>query len=330
MSKTVDYLHAARTKTKGGIPFRLMPGTTMESDGDREIKATEIYLMRVSDLGAFHAESFPPARLQTPIGTMAPFRRHMPGAPFLLTKRLTVKSQADDLPVDPLAAWHPNNGSLAFSIAEHDKTFDDLCLVTIEYETTTHDVDADPSDPITFLERSMTAGGRFLQIPPHNTQFRNDDVFGKSDDIVPSSGGSTAANAIRDNPDQQQSISLVQPTVEHNLKLRRVTKLNFDNINANLGRVNSRTARVLYDAPPETCLFAGYSARQSVEWDGASTITRPWEIDFRFSQAMTIDKGRTYGWNHAYQPHRGRWVRIFRRGQTALYETFDIDQFFSG
>lgn len=320
-----DYLEGAKTKTAGGIQYRLMPGSTVDAS-DEETTASETYLMRAKDVAAFYFESLPPPIVFLNLGGFLPLRRRMPGAPFLITKKINVKGHTDDLPFDPMRAWHPSNdGSGAFSSSEYDKTFNDLCLVTIEYSTSlrSNDEDVDPFDPTTFLERSMTAGGQVLSIPPHNTKVQARDV----NNVIDDNAAYGKVGAEEDNRDQQHSVLKVIPTVEHNLKWKFVPNPNFDTIFSALGKVNDRTSRVLHNAARETCLFVGVSAQQSFVWNGASSTAQPWSIDFRFSQRIVREGGRTYGWNHIYIPHKGRWGKVSRGGRP-LHESFNVDRFF--
>lgn len=308
-----DLLANTPLKTAGGIPYRLQAGYPTINAEEDSTTATEVYLIRASDAEAFYAESMPPPGILFKTNFLPP-RRRMPGSDWLVTKSLSFKPHDETFPWDPFGVY-----SGSFSNAS--KTFEQYCLVTIEYEASLEagDNERNTEDPVTFLERTITAGGQFLAIPSNKTRVVDGDV-----NATEGSGFGSSQN-VRDH---QSTLMVNIPTVEFAYKWKFVPSPNFSTIFSNLGKVNSNKSPMFFDAEKETVLFTGISAQQNFIWNGAGARTQPWTIDFKFSQRIVRWDGGVYGWNHIYNPHENKWQRAFRANGGSLYESFNIDASF--
>jgi len=154
--------------TAGGIPYRLMGGYPQIQQSDDGTKVTEQYLLKSSDASAFAAESLPPPIISNGIGYLPP-RRAMPNSGYFITRNISFKPHSDELVWDPMA-FYVDSAS--------NESFDPYCLVDIEYETSQENEEnqRDVNDPVTFLERSMTAGMQWLSLPPQKVMLLGGDV----------------------------------------------------------------------------------------------------------------------------------------------------------
>lgn len=371
--------------TAGGIQYRLQAGSPQIRQTKDEATATETYLIKSTDAEAFSAESFPPPVMINGVGFLPP-RRRMPGTTAYVTSNLDFGPQSDEKVWDPMGVYSNENAS-----------FDDNCLVKIEYSTEldNDENERNPQDPVTFLERSITAGGQFLSIPPKKTQVQDSDVDFRNctnatamengkptvngvpvagQEVIDNDGGSSAApnysfvmnpdgeficvdpqgtpapdgacdldhsggygdsakgqsedSTADENRDQELPILLHIPTVEYSLKWPLALNPFFGHIFRNLGRVNSDSHPIFWNAKRETILFTGVTATQKFVWTGAAAVAQPWNIEFRFSQRIINSCGRTYGWNHVYSPTKGRWVRVWMASGQPLYSSFSVKKFF--
>jgi len=157
--------------TVGGVPYRLMGGYPKISQSDEGTRVSEQYLIKSSDAGKFSAESFPPPVVFENFGAIQQ-RRRMPGSGYFITKNVSFKPQSEELVWDPM---------LVYGDVSKNEAFDPYCLVDIEYETQ-KDSDStkqDKDDPTTFLERSISAGGQWLSLPPQKVMLLPGDVRGR-------------------------------------------------------------------------------------------------------------------------------------------------------
>jgi len=161
------------TTFSGGIPYRVQNGYPKIEITEDKTTATEQILIRSWQAKAFALQSFPPPVIRNRI-SYRPQKRALPGtwgAGSLLTQKVTFEPFTNR-PWDPLFVDLTNQGA-----------YDDLCLVTIEYASERAScIEQDIDDPTTVMERSITAGGQFLSIPPNKLRVQNGDVFGRVDD----------------------------------------------------------------------------------------------------------------------------------------------------
>jgi len=287
-----------RLATDGGIRYALLAGPEIEAD-DKGAKSSEQYLIRGVDVGAFFAEAMPP-----PIAflnfVLLPPRRRMPGTGIFVTKSVKFKPFTSELPGDPFG----------YDPSARDGSYNDFYVADISYETGQEDDDNphDENKPETFLEHSITAGGEFLSLPATRTQVEDVDIDGTS-----------SPGAYEANEDNGMPILKTVCTIEHNLKWKFCLRPNWDTILSALGHVNDRAHKVFFDGRKETVLFSGVSGSQVYMWGGARLVAQPWALDFKFSHKEMTDEGGVFGWNHAYSPKKGKWVRLWRNGGVPLY-----------
>lgn len=309
----------ARRSTAGGIPYKLVQGYPKISGDENGTTATEKYLIASSNVAAFYLESLPPPILFLNFFVL-PARRRMPGTGFLITKRVDFEPHSGQLPGDPF-------------LVDPDKpaSYDDLYAVTIQYETMqeSDDDERDETDPRTFLEHSINAGGEFLSIPSNKTTVDPKDV----ENNAPTSDedGNPLPAAEEPNEDRNMPILWQVPTLEHNLRWDFVLSPPWERIFKMMGTVNSQAVDLFFDAPAETVMFMGVSGSQTYLWDGASARVQPWKLDFKFSQRHIEENGFKYGWNHVYSPKKGQWVKVRRANGLPLYQSENhLDLFKAG
>lgn len=315
--------------TIAGIPYALMAGYPIFNVTSTETTATEKYRIRAQDVVSFKVESFPPIVFRFGSSYHPPTRR-MPNAPFLRTRSVTFEPHAD-LPGDPL-----NFDLAGQALGAYATEY----LATIEYGVTVQENES---------EISMNAGGQFMSLPPMGTKVKRRDVHDQLPEGISEGEIDEGAGEIQDNRDQQMPFLLQIPTIEYSIKLPLIRNPPFASITSLLGRINKSTVTILNDALPETVLFMGYSATQRYTWDGASSKSQPWSMELHFSQRQinktnaagefemirdeetgkvtgtTRDKGRVFGWNHAFNPTLGEWVEMEMKNGRPPYDTADFE-----
>ena len=329
----------------GSIRYKLKEGGPVIEASDDGTTARETYIIRSTDVPTFYRISFPPPIFLNGRAVQLP-RRRMPGAPFLMTKRVTFKPFTEAKPGDPLRV---DTGAVA-------GTYSDWYEAEIEYAS---------GAPEDYFERSFTSGAQFLAIPPSKTQLEGKDADGKGPDesatkedsgyrrVTHSDGTqycvdgygmpsadltlcppeSTPAESIKENQDKRSAIAWLFPTIEYTLKRKYVLDPGFNALFQSLGKVNSDPIRYFQWAKPETVLFSGISGYQTYVWDGATSYAQPWTVELKFTQQIKQDGRRTYGWNHVYNPESGEWEEISRPNGKPLYYRFNalgvLQSFFS-
>jgi hypothetical protein len=165
------HLDSTKFTTPGGVNYRVMMGYPIINLSDDGSTATEQYLIKSTDANKFAQESFPPPVVINGLGFRPP-RRQMPGTSFT-TQSIEFKPFNDDLTWDPIGVYDAVNLK--------DEGFHPYCLATIEYAITLQDADnePDPKEPLTFLTRTITAGGEWLSLAPEKTLLLEGDIEGK-------------------------------------------------------------------------------------------------------------------------------------------------------
>lgn len=296
----------ANLATTGGIRYKLLNGYPTFDVSDDGTKSVEEIAIRSVDFAGFVVESMPPPIFFLNFVVLPP-RRRMPGTTFMVTKSISAAPFAGSMPGDPLNA-HGNGAS-----------YDDWYRLTINYETMQESDDRkrEPNRPETFLEHSLSAGGEFLSIPPNRTEIQEGDVDTE-----------TSIGEIEANQDQQMPIVKVIPTIEHNFKWKYVLEPNWAEIYKMLGTVNDRALAWIPESKKDTVMFTGVSGNQVYTWDGAQARVQPWSLDFKFSQKHIQEDEAVYGWNHAFSPKKGKWVKLFRADAQPLYQRRDFRPMF--
>jgi hypothetical protein len=317
-----DRLAGARLQTDGGLNYTLLEGyPTFDFDEDKA-SAKEAYLMKATDMAAFVQEAQPLPYVKDGV-IFIPGRRRMPGTNFMITKKISVKPHTGMLPSDPLAQD---------TDAPAD-TYDPEMVVTIDYETAKDGGDdggndRDPTDPITFLERSIEVGGEFLTLGPQNTETSKEDLGEQQQQQQQQPNTDLKATA-----DPNLAIVKLIPTAELSYKWSFVIRPPWGTIFDYLGSVNSANGgAVFYNMEPETVVYQGISASQKFLWNGSNISAQPWEVTYKFSVKRVAEGGKVFGWNHIWVPKSQSWEKLWRRvaggGRLALYKGNNLSNLF--
>jgi hypothetical protein len=308
---------ATRRFTAGGIRYRLLEGYPRLSYTEESLTAEEQYLIRASDLEAFFLESIPPpvVLFNTVIW---PARRRLPGSSVMVTKEVSGEPFTSAKPGDPF--------SVDTGAPNYSDTYDPLYRISIKYEATREsDEDRDETDPETFLDHSVSAGGQFMNLPAASMDSAGEDPPPTDDpnypvEDYPQGPPGTTTEAITE---PQIGITKVIPTVEHTLKWSFVIKPKWDRIYGALGTVNSKSISIFHNAPTDTVLFMGVSGTQKYLWSGRNLSVAPWSLDFKFSQRSFKDGDKQITWQHYYRPKTKKWEVPLRNGTDLIYRRYN-------
>lgn len=302
-----------RLSTAGGLKYKLLEGYPTIEQGEDGTTATEKYLMRSQDVGAFSYESMPPPYVLG-LFIIQPPNRSLPGSGgWAVTRSVSYAPHGAGLPGDPLG-MDPGAPS---------GTYTDLYEVTIQYSTGKGAEDRDPNDPQTFLEHSMQVGGEFYQLKSAKQYYLED-----GDDAVIGVAGSGKAIESESVPGAHKTVI----TIEHNLRWPFVLVPDWVTIVRALGTTNDAVKPLFKNAPIETVLFSGVSGNQKYVWNGSSSYVQPWSLDFKFSQRCLRIDSVDITWNHSFYEKAGKWVKpYYWSGATAgtgnkvyMYEKSDL------
>ena len=315
-----------------GVPYRLMEGYPQFVFSREESTCTEKYLIVATTLQAFLQENFPPPTVFEG-RVIIPNTRTYPGSTILYTKKVTAVPHTGSKPVDPFG----------FYADAPDNTFDQDLLVTIEYSTSKTD---DQDDEL--YEHSVNAGGEFFTLPPQKVTVTDEDARGLS-------GTGSSTSSPEPNKDFKLPISKVIPTIEHSFRYRFVQDPNWALYQDMLGTVNAnRPLRMdlvpdegtaphigVPSAYPGTVLFMGVSGSQRVVFEDNNTVTKPWDLDFKFSHKHHTGppinpdsedrlerEPRIFGWNHFYIPAKGDWEQIHTNTGALVHRLADHNEIF--
>lgn len=311
-----------RLQTPGGIKYRRYKHkgkVTWES-----VQATEVYIIRCSDLQAFIRELFPAPQIVNgiPIYTYTPMQGSM---------RISATS----------IEWDEFDGQLAIDPFGADSnapagTYADICKVTVSYDDSadkpgnnTNPGEIDQTDPTTFLQISANATGEFLHVPtPSNYSWVNAD-------------GQTEQNAALNAP-----TDLIVPEIEWNLSWPRVNHYFFENtfidrLRSILGKTNSESYDLLYGALPDTLMFVGWSMveeRQFLfndEINNVELVRNPLRIDMKIIEKKVpyVDangEDQIAGHQHFWRPGVG-WQRLVKSLAPTdyIYERYNFNDLFA-
>jgi hypothetical protein len=312
-----------RLQTAGGIEYRLMAGYPKIHQSDDGVSATEVYLMRASDVASFLFESFP---LDLMIGgQIIPVRRPMPGAGFLVTKNVDIEPLDEERPMDPFG----NDSSAPVN------TYNRYAKVTITYEVTKEseedDPQRDPLKPEEFLEHSFQGTTEAIVVRPEKITHKD-------------AAGTTVESVA---PSHADPFIKEVPIVAHTLRWKYVVNPDWDAIIQKLGTLNDRTFTIWrstdrkykWDIPKHCLHFSGISG--SVKYlfvrnkSGARVIMNPWQLDFQFNERCAYDKVANTGadqritWRMVWRPKLG-WtvVTMGRASDIYLYTESDFRKLF--
>lgn len=316
---TIDFDNV-RLSTAGGIPYKRVSGPTYSEDREKAT-AQERIIIEALNLDAFMAEALPYPIILAGFIVIDPARR-LPGAPWMITKSVSMTPVVESLPVDPFGS-DLNNG---LTDDEYAATYGRLVYLDITYETGVGNEDEqnqpDENDPVTFLEHSLSAGVEYLSIPPTNS------TVAEGEDPETNQGTYSA------NRDAQLGAFKIIPTVEHQLKWKWALKPNWTTIYGAMGKVNDSAIKLFHNAKKHHVLFTGVSGTQNYRMfrsrrNQTGLIVDPWSLEFKFSQRTINDGGAQYGWNHVFSPKKGKWVKLKRQdtGQFLYEDTDFLDLF---
>lgn len=300
-----------------GVPYRIlgMEGSFGTEDADLTMKV----LISASDLLAFATEMFPPPYFfgDWPVYP-AVGRVYGTG---LNIARFSWKGHIDGKPVDPLSV-DPNAPA---------GTYQQNCELSLEFSTkrssstpgsgSDQQSESDPNDPFTFLEISCSGAGEFIHSTAPKAKWTDSEILQMSD---PSQ---SEPNKLQTTP-----VSILVPEVEWDVNWPRVPHNFYKNtlvtrLRNALGKVNSDTMSVLFDAPKETILFVGYSLRQSYTW--RTQTQPPFQLNLKFLEKHVIDgEGNVRGHNDFWKADVG-WQRLLYDGDNPVYAQANLNAVFN-
>ena len=73
--------------------------------------------------------------------------------------------------------------------------------------------------------------------------------------------------------------------------------------------MNSLPLPFLYNAQPETVLYAGQSTSNSYSWRDDNVNSSPIDLSMKLIEKRVVWRGITVGHNHVWEPGKG-WVRV--------------------
>lgn len=321
-----------RLGTSGGIPYRFMgmDGTFTDEDGSANWRA----IIPATSLVAFVTELFPAPLV---VGNkVIPRGATMPGFPGMNAKRVRFKAQDDALPIDPFS-YDP--GAAA-------GTYNSFIEVDVEFGTGFKQ--PNPDDPRTFLEITATASGEYLHaaipgakwVPQTNENSADSNVNADDDFLIadPDTGELKNPDTKIKKGDEEVNRSpdvphaTLVPTTEWNLKWTQIPYDTFFNtiihrVRLLLGKVNSTTWSVLFNARPETLLFAGYSYSTQYTWRDDQVETPPVQLEIKILEKRVIWKGVICGHNHFWRPGKG-WQILLIDGTNKAFGGYDFNFLF--
>jgi hypothetical protein len=165
-------------------------------------------LVAWSDLDEFVAEIFPPSEAGTETLGQSP-GAPFPGRPFLRAESIRIQPFGDRIvgpDVLPEFSSSPEYGQ---------------AILTIRYTTPkdpqSEDESNDDGDPVPFLRHRWSVGGEFLSLPASGLEWAS------SSEIVP----------------EDINVGIFVPTIEHDVRMPRVTRPPFTAIRDRIGTVNA-------------------------------------------------------------------------------------------
>lgn len=318
---SVDDLPLTLTTAPGNINYSLLEGYPKIKEDAEKVYATEVYVMEVADLEDFFDESFPQPVLDINDFPTRVKRRVMPGAAWLATVSVAAEPFIPTQVMDP---YRVQGASITQNAGYTGQAWAKYVRVTIEYESVLN------PDTDSFLEKSVSASGEFLYIPPQNVAL---STTAPSANVAMGEANSDEGPNTA-NKDQQLAAYKRISTIEWDFKwngVRLKGNTMWNRFIAALGKVNEVRSELFKGAYPQSVLFTGLSGTQSFRYYKGESIGEAWNMNFKFSQRRILDAdGSTYGWNHVYSPAQGAWRLIRRNGIAGptLYELADLDGLF--
>lgn len=351
-----------RLYTNTGIRYKYLGMTGGFSYDLANITAT--FIVHADDFENFVDFLFPP-----PIryGFLeVPQYRPLPELPNLVATDLTFAPlDGIDLPIDPLE----------IDLTAPSGTYHKLIKVQVKYDTRPKAKDPDPTRPETFLEINASGTGEFLHTTARGAKWEvgsHPDIDTDGDGIGdkyesefvtigahgpntnelsgtyenPAGSGEYVRGkftriANQENRDPTVPITITVPTTEWTITWPRVNYEYFNEvlihrIRASLGRVNYFPLAWLYNAEPETVLFAGWSREEKGSWRSSLTNKPPLSVEFKMIQKRIDWEGVVKGHNDVWRPGKG-WQKLKLDDKQqdgtsevgrSYYKTWDFDYLF--
>jgi len=327
MTVQTDNPYTWRLTTSGGIPYKFlgMSGSFDPEEGEIQWSA----LILATHLSAVLTELFPPALI---IGSVViPRGGFMPGLPSMVANNISFESQDGEKPIDPFSF----DSSAVFG------TYHGSIKIIVTFGPSGTSGGSDPQDPRTFLEITSKAGGDFIFSPAEGGKLEEekndtgevDPETGEvdEDDVEPAEGSGDSKKVVR-TPNLPSTILV--PTTEWNITWKQIPFDHFKNVVIHRlrklnGKVNSLRIPWLYNATPETLLFAGFDYSEKYTWRDDKVATPPIDVTFKLLEKRVLWKNTIVGHNHVWEPGKG-WRRPYIGADStdAPYEDTDMNFLF--
>lgn len=313
-----------RLSTVGGIPYK-----QLEMSGEFAMEGGSVsrsVLIPSNNLFAFLVELFPPPEQ---IGNVIIQRvTTLEGFPSIGVERVRFRQHDSGVPIDPFG-FDPNAPA---------GTYYPAVRCDIEYGPLKQN-DGDENDPTTFLEISANATGEFLHTnaprakwQPETNPDSEDGVADPDTDETDEGAENPTKEDVEENRDPNIPITITVPTTEWNVRWSQIPYEFFRDVLIHrlryiLGRVNSNVVPYLFNASPETLLFAGYSYSQQVTWREGNTNTPPAKVEMKFVEKRVVWNGVIIGHNHYWRPGVG-WQRLLFDGSNPTHQLHSFTKLF--
>lgn len=305
-----------RLKTITGIPYKVM-----EMDGNLGVESAQIsvsVLIEARSLIDFAIFLMPPP---IRIGNLEfPQSQSLDGIPQIVVKNIRFKSFDNSLPIDPFGS-DP-------SPPAPPKTYFPVIQVDINYEGGKNQ----EKDPFTFLEISGNATGDFLHTPAPKSKWRCDTGGSAIDPETNEVIENRVPGMDEINRDPMPPVTITVPMTEWTIRWPQIRFDLFSNVIIHrlrilMGKVNSTTFPLLFNASSETLLFMGYTYQQQNTWREGFINTPPVAIEMRIVEKRVLWKGLIRGHNEFWRPEQG-WCRLLVNGTDNVYESRDFNNLF--
>lgn len=301
-----------RLQTGGtGVPYRIvaMSGSFDVENADAQMSV----LIPSNKLIQFATEMFPAAVMGSGF-PVYPSNGKIYGTP-LYAHKISWRGHVDGLPVDPFGV----------DPGAPPDTYQKVCECSIDFKTMNEQDTSDQNNPETFLEVSCTGGGHFITSSSPKASWWLDENN-------PITFNPTTMELPTVEPDIPMGMSV--PTVDWDISWPRVPYTYYSatlvaKIRAALGKVNSTTMPLFFNAPRGTILFVGYSMRRNFSWRAGSTWQSPFNLNLKFQEKRIVDDGGVVrGHNDFWRPGFG-WRFLKHKDGTPVYRYSNLNAIYS-
>lgn len=325
-----------RLGTSNRVPYKFM-GIEGEF-GTEDGSITWTGIIESGRLIDFLEYMFPPARR---IGnTMYPIGRSLSGLPAMQASRVSFRSQDDGRGADPIS----------FDPSAPNGTYHPLITVDVTFSNQLESgsrAGSNANDPKTFLDISANASATFLHTSTPNSKWvpikqtlldnNNEDDSSPGPHMVDPLTGMTITSGEEQQPaevnrDPEIPATILVPKTQWNLTWPQIDHELFNDVIIHrlrylIGRVNKSRFSVLFNAEPETLLFASYAYTQQYSWRNGLVNSPPIKLDIQIIEKRVVWKGAIMGHNEFWRPGKG-WQRLLIDGTRPAYSAFDFDFLF--